>query len=147
MDIEFLKSMGKIKKIAPDLHRAKSLIESSEKTIATILRMELSDETSTIIFREMYECIRQLGDAKWWLEGYKPKDHEVSMAILKEEEISNSAKLENLDRFRDIRHNANYSGYIIPKINAVEIIEFWYECGEEILENLKSEIQMQDNES
>jgi hypothetical protein len=141
MDIRFLESMSKIKRLsAPDKIRAKSLVEAAEKTMVTIGDIPISEETATIIFRETYECIRQLGDARWWLIGFKPKDHEVSMDILKEEKINYSTKLEKLDRFRKIRNDANYSGYLIPKSVAEEMIEFWNECGQEILESLKKDI-------
>ncbi len=141
MNIKFLESMSKIKRLSTsDRTRAKSLIDASERTMTAIEGMKLSEETSTIIFRETYESIRQLGDARWWLMGYKPKDHEVSMAILKEEDIPNSAKLEKLDRFKSIRHDANYSGYMIPKAVAEEIVEFWDECGLEILDKLKRDV-------
>jgi len=141
MDKKFLESMSKIKRIStPDKLRAKSLVEAAGKTMAVISGMAVSDETATIVFRETYECIRQLGDARWFLAGYKPKDHEVSMEILKEERIKHSAKLEKLDRFRSIRNDVNYTGYLIPKEVAEEIMEFWEECGAEILENLEKEL-------
>jgi uncharacterized protein (UPF0332 family) len=134
--------MSKIKKLnAPDILRASSLIEASEKTMDAILQMDISDATSTIIFRETYESIRQLGDARWFLIGYKPKDHEASMSILKEESIESSAHLAKLDRFRSIRNDANYSGYMIPKEVTQEIIEFWKDCGEEILQKMKDEVK------
>lgn len=141
MKFDFFESMGKIKKLAsPDKLRAKSLMEASERNMAVILEMGINDSSSTIIFRETYESIRQLGDARWWLLGYKPKDHEVSMEILKQEKIANSAKLQKLDRFRQIRNDANYSGYLIPKAVTEEIIEFWKECAEDILEKMKNEL-------
>jgi len=141
MNIRFLESMSKIKKRSPDRLRAKSLIEAAESTSLIILKMPNTDETSTIIFRELYESIRQMGDARWWLLGYSPEDHEVSMEILKEEKIRNSAKLAKLDRFRQIRNNANYGGFKVPKAVSQELIEFWTECCKEILENLKKEIR------
>jgi len=141
-DIKFLESMGKIKKLSnPDFARAKSLVEASAKNMEFIIQMELSDTTSTIIFREAYESIRQMGDARWFILGYKPKDHEASMEILKNEKIKNSAKLQKLDRFKAIRHDANYSGYLIPKSVTEEILEFWGDCGFEILCILKDELE------
>lgn len=141
MNIEFLESMSKIRQRSPDRARAKSLVEAAEKTMCAISEMRLTDSNATILFRETYESIRQLGDARWWLRGYEPKDHEVSMEILKEEKISESNKLAKLDRFRAIRNDANYSGYSVPKAVAAEILDFWGECGGEILENLKKELR------
>lgn len=140
MDLKFLESMSKIRKRTPDRPRAKSLIEAAEKTMAAVARIPLSDTTATIIYRETYEAIRQLGDARWWLKGYEPKDHEVSMEVLKEEKISQSAKLAKVDRFRSIRNNANYLGYDIPEAVAQEALDFWGDCGKEILANLKKEL-------
>ena len=140
MNIEFLEAMSKIQKRSPDLPRAKSLIEASESTMKEILQMELNLGTSTIIFRETYESIRQLGDARWWIKGYKPRDHDVSMEILKEEKISNTTLLNKLDRFREIRNLANYGGYRVSEDKTKEILEFWNECGKEIFEKLKKEL-------
>jgi hypothetical protein len=140
IDLKFLESMSKIRKRTPDRLRAKSLIEASEKTMAAVAKIPLSEATATIVFRETYEALRQLGDARWWLRGYEPRDHEVSMEILMEEKIAHSAKLAKADRFRSIRNNANYLGYDIPKAVAQEMLDFWEECGKEILANLKKEL-------
>jgi hypothetical protein len=139
-DLKFLESMSKIRKRTPDKRRARSLIEAAEKTMVAIAKIQLSDATATIIFRETYEAIRQLGDARWWLNGYEPRGHEVSMEILKSEKISQSAKLTEADRFRSIRNNANYLGYDIPKAVAREILDFWKDCCMEIMEKLKKEV-------
>ena len=135
--------MSKIRKRSPDRPRARSLVSASEKTMRTILAMPLTEETSTIIFRETYESIRQLGDARWWLLGYEPNDHEASMEVLKEEQIRLSSKLEKLDRFRSIRNRANYLGDDIPKAVAEEIVAFWNQCGKDILEKLKQDIKQE----
>lgn len=141
MNIKFLESMSKIKRLGnPDKIRARSLLEASEKNMDTVLAMELTDATSTIIFREAYESIRQLGDALWFLKGFKPKDHEASMEILKVKKIGNSVLLQKLDRFKSIRNDANYSGYLIPKEVAGEILEFWSECAVEIAEGIREEV-------
>jgi len=140
MGLKFLESMSKIRKRSPDKARARSLMAASEKTMRNVLKMQVSDETATIIFRETYESIRQLGDARWWLLGYETNDHEASMEILKEERITHSARLEKLGRFRTIRNKANYLGEDIPKAVAEEILQFWNECGKEILGKLKKEV-------
>lgn len=140
MNIEFLEAMSKIQKRSPDKSRAKSLIEASESTMKEILEMELTEGTSTIIFRETYESIRQLGDARWWIKGYKPKDHEVSMEILKEEKICNAAMLNKLDGFRKIRNEANYGGYRVKEERTKEILKFWNECVKDIVDQLKKEL-------
>jgi hypothetical protein len=141
MNLKFLEAMSKIRKKSPDKVRAKSLVEASETTAKEILKMALTDSTATIIFRELYESIRQLGDARWWLLGYSPEDHDVSLEILKEEKIANSALLAKLDRFRQIRNNANYGGYKVSVAVAQEILDFWKLCGVELLAKLKSDLK------
>ena len=125
MNIKYLESMSKIRKKSPDLARAKSLVQAAESTSREILKLPLDTATATIIFREIYECIRQLGDARWWMLGYSPEGHEASMEILKEEKIAKSALLPKLDRFRQIRNSANYSGYLVSPAVAQEILDFW----------------------
>jgi len=141
MDVKYLEAMSKIRRRSPDRLRAKSLLEAAESTMKELGAVRLTEGTGTIIFRETYESLRQLGDARWWLLGYEPRDHEVSMEILATEKIPHSAKLAKLDRYREIRNNANYRGYVISKAVAQEIREFWEECGAEILEKLKKELR------
>ena len=63
------------------------------------------------------------------------------MEVLMAEKIPHSARLAKLDRYREIRNNANYKGYAISGAVAQEIREFWEECGAEILEKLKKELR------
>ena len=91
----------------------------------------ITKESSTTVFREYYESIRQLGDAAWLSTGYEPiSSHEISMEILMDLKIPNSMKL---DRFRRIRNSANYRGYIVSEEEAKEIQEFWRLCGKQII--------------
>ena len=90
-------------------------------------------------FRETYESIRQLGDAKWWLLGYEPRNHEVSMEILKEMDIKGKVRLHHLNRFKKIRNDANYCGFKVTLAQAKEVLEFWDECAEEIVSLLLKE--------
>ncbi len=93
-----------------DMEKIKSLINSAEKIGDFARKLLLSDKSSTVIFREIYESIRQLGEAKWRLLGYEPLNHEISLDGLKEINIKNKLKLNFLSRFKKIRHDANYNG-------------------------------------
>ncbi len=139
MNLKSLENEGKIRRRSAGLPRVRSLLESVEANMNAVQKIHLDDSTSTIVFRETYESIRQLGEATWWRLGYAPKDHIVSLEVLKEEAIENSALLLKLDRFRQIRHTANYGGYMVPVAVAKEILEFWELCGKELLTNLKNE--------
>ncbi len=113
-----------------------SLLNSVKTNSEVILTIPLSEKSATLVFRELYESVRQLGDAKWWLLGYEPKNHDVSLEILKKMDIKDKHKLNNLDRFKNIRHDINYRGFRASIEQANELIAFWNSCGKEILDVL-----------
>ena len=124
-----------------DVERIRSMINSSSINAKVAKEIKLNEETATLIFRELYESIRQLGDAKWWLLGYEPANHEVSLEILKEFGIKDKLKLNSLDRFKRIRHDINYRGFRATIAQAQEILDFWDKCGEEIFRIIKKEVE------
>lgn len=123
-----------------DLEKIKSMINSADINARVTKAISLNDNTATLIFREIYESIRQLGDAKWGLLGFEPGNHEVSIEILKEFDIKDKIKLNSLDRFKKIRHDVNYRGFRTSISQTEEILDFWNKCGEEILKILRKEI-------
>ncbi len=130
---------GALRNRQRDLEKIKSMISSADINVRVTKTIKLNEDTATLIFREIYESIRQLGDAKWWLLGFEPGNHEVSMEILKEFDIKDKIKLNSLDRFKKTRHDANYRGFRTSIPQAEEILDFWNKCGEEILKILRKE--------
>lgn len=120
-----------------DIEKIKSMINSAEINAKVTKEIKLNEDTATLIFREIYESIRQLGDAKWWILGYEPTNHEISLEILKELDIKEKLKLNFLERFKKIRHDINYRGFRATISQAEEILDFWNKCGEEIINILK----------
>ncbi len=100
----------------------------------------LSDQSAILVFRETYESIRQLGDARWWLLGYEPRNHEVSMEILKEFDITEKVRLNHLSRFKTIRNDTNYRGFKVTLAQAKEILAFWDACSQEIISLLQKQL-------
>ena len=115
------------------------MINSIEINVKVTKAIKLNEDTATLIFREIYESVRQLGDAKWWLLGYEPSNHEICLEVLKEFDIREKIKLNFLDRFKRTRHDINYRGFRATINQAKEILDFWDKCGEEILRTLKKE--------
>ena len=130
---------GRIRVRSPDKEKIKSLVTSSKSNAEVAFSISLNEKNSTVIFREFYESIRQLGDATWWLKGYEPLDHDISLEILKNLKIKNNVELNFLDRFRKIRNDANYRGFKVTESQAKEIISFWNKSGLEIFELIKKE--------
>ena len=124
-----------------DKEKIKSMINSAEINARVAGQIKINEETATLIFREIYESIRQLGDIKWWLLGYEPSNHEISLEILKEFDIKEKIKLNSLYRFKKIRHDANYRGIIVLSAQAEEIIEFWNKCCLDIISILNKKLQ------
>ncbi len=140
-DIRGLIKDGRIRMRGIDKEQIKSLITSSKSNADVVLFISLYEKSATVIFREIYESIRQLGDAMWWLNGYEPLDHDVSLEILKDLRIENSVELNFLDRFRRIRNDANYRGFKVAESQTKEIISFWNKSGLEILDLIKQELK------
>ena len=134
----WLKS-GIIRNKQKDIERVKSMINSIEINVKVTKAIKLNEDTATLIFREIYESVRQLGDAKWWLLGYEPSNHEICLEVLKGFDIREKIKLNFLDRFKRTRHDINYRGFRATISQAKEILDFWDKCGEEILRTLKKE--------
>jgi len=116
-----------------DIPRVKSLISSAKSVSSAVLNIPINEENSTLIFRELYESIKQLGDALWWALGYESEGHEASLKILASIDVKEKLSLHKLDRFRRIRHDSNYRGYKISLEQAKEIVNFWKRCNQEII--------------
>lgn len=138
--IEIWLKTGIIRNRQKDIKEIQSMINSAEINIKVVKTIKINEETATLIFREMYESIRQLGEARWLILGYEPTNHEISLESLKELNVKEKIKLNSLDRFKKIRHDINYKGFRATVLQAEEILDFWDKCGEEILRILKKEI-------
>jgi hypothetical protein len=51
-------------------------------------------------------------------------------------DIKEKIKLNNLDRFKRTRHDANYHGFRVSLPQAKEIIDFWDNCNKDIIKNI-----------
>lgn len=130
-----------LRKKSLDREKVKSMIESSTTNMSIVKTISISEHSAILIFRETYESIRQLGDARWWLLGYEPRNHEVSMEILREMNIKEKTRLNHLSRFKSIRNDTNYRGFKVTVAQAKEMVEFWDACSQEIISILLKELQ------
>ena len=144
MNPESLRSLVKVgilRKRDTDFPRIRSILQSVQTDAKIAKTIPLNEDSATMVFRELYESVRQLGDARWWLSGFEPTNHDISLEILKELKIKNAVLLNHLERFKKIRHDANYRGFRVSMAQAKEMIEFWDKCGEEIIKELMNEIR------
>ncbi|MBI4148017.1 hypothetical protein HY490_01885 [Candidatus Woesearchaeota archaeon] len=140
--VAVLVRQGALRVRQKDLERIKSLITSAERDALAAKSVLLNDETATLVFRGIYEPMRQLGDACWWLVGYEPADHQTSLESLKDLDIKEKIRLNFIDRFRKIRNDANYRGMRVTTAQAREILEFWDKCCVEIVRYLCKKLQL-----
>lgn len=136
----WLKS-GILRNRQKDTEKIISMIDSAEVNAIVAKSIKVNEDSATLVFREIYESIRQIGDAKWWFLGYEPTNHEISLEILKEFDITEKVKLNSLDRFKKTRHDVNYRGFRATVSQAEEILNFWDKCIKEIIAVLKKEIK------
>lgn len=139
--IETLVKSGILRIRQIDKEKIKSMINSAEVNAGVARNISLNEDSATLIFREIYESIRQLGDAFWWLLGYEPANHEISMDILQELPVKERVRLNFLGRFKQIRHDANYRGFRVSMPQSKEIIDFWDICGREMIKLIKEKLQ------
>ncbi|MBI2134016.1 hypothetical protein HYU11_05010 [Candidatus Woesearchaeota archaeon] len=137
-EIIYLTTQGMIRKRVQDKSRSESLVKAALINADFAKMTQIANRTATGVFREMYEAFRQLGDAKWWMLGYEPIDsHKASMKILMSASIEKNFKLQSLDRFRIIRNDANYRGYLVKEKEALEIVALWDEVSKDLISWVK----------
>ena len=109
MSMKDLITQGFIREIPSNNARAKSLHETSFQTLIAVLKIPISDNNGRIIFRELYECLRQAIEAIGYEKGYKFENHE-SLKTFIEEILVNKPLANDFDRYRKIRNGINYYG-------------------------------------
>lgn len=139
-DIEYLIRIGQLRKRRIDLERVRSMLALSLECVRVVERIPLDEESATVVFREVYESIRQLGDAKLWFLGYEPLTHEACVSVLKGMSVCKGELLNRLGRFKKMRHDANYRGLRVLTGQAKDILDFWERCGKEIAQLLLSKL-------
>ena len=131
--ISDMERRGHVHARSKDIPRIRSLLASAKSVSSVALSIHLDEKTSTLIFRELYESVKQMGDALWWCLGYEAETHEAAMKILAEVDIKEKLGLHKLDRFRKMRNDSNYRGYMITASQAKEMVNFWRRCSGELI--------------
>lgn len=144
-EIDLMIKTGELRQKSPDNEKIRSLLKSVEMDANFTKSIPINEYGASVIFKSMYDCIRQLGEAKWWLLGYElhvqKNYHQICMEILKDMDIKEKTKLNHLDTFRKIRNDSSYRAFRVTISQAREILDFWERCGKEILQILLKEVQ------
>ena len=120
---EYLRE-GKVLKQSPDQAEAESLFSQAQQRIRDLLVLPLQERNASFRFESAYEVLRESLQAFLALAGYKPYSHEAVFAFAHEERLISEAEHHRADRYREIRHDINYRGTLVPVEEAKEIIQF-----------------------
>lgn len=113
-----------IRERTPDKNKAISIIYSAKKDLEYTFKLEISDESANTIIRNIYECLRMLGEALLINKGIENSDHIMMIEEIINLKIETSRHLSILDNLRRIRHNINYYAYRANKEEARNFINF-----------------------
>lgn len=119
MPMSDLIMQGLVREIPPNNARAKSLHEMSAQTLKVMLQLTLTKENASMVFRELYECLRQEIEAVGYRKGFKFENHE-SLKVFLEEVLVNKPLANDFDRYRKIRNGINYYGDKVSMETAVQ---------------------------
>jgi len=135
-EFEYYLKYNLVKKKSPDPNEASALMKKAEGRLKySIKARDINENTSTYIFEDIYECLREAGQALMSLKGYKPYSHEALISFLKEFFNFSEEDIVNFDRYRILRNKAVYKGEKISVDMCKEALMFL----EKFLPKLKKE--------
>jgi uncharacterized protein (UPF0332 family) len=74
-----------------------------------IKKQEISEFTSSFIFEDIYETLREASQSLMSLKGYKPYSHEALISFLREFYKFSESEISTFDRYRILRNKTVYS--------------------------------------
>jgi hypothetical protein len=111
-----------MKKSIVDNIRAKSLLKTSSQAIAAAKDIELKEEKTNTILRELYVGLHQYCEAIGYLKGYKFELHEDITVFLRDN-LKESAISFKFDKYRRLRNGIHYYGETVSIETVKEALE------------------------
>lgn len=100
---------GKVKKTNKDLSKIRSLMDMSDNLTKVFLNMQINELTSSTIFVNYYEALRQIVEAITISHSFNVYSHEAFTSFLSEI-LNEDIISRKFDRFRLLRNGVNYYG-------------------------------------
>ncbi|HJZ18651.1 MAG TPA: hypothetical protein VJ208_00940 [Candidatus Nanoarchaeia archaeon] len=129
-DFEYYLLKGIVRKITPDMPRAKFLIEESEISFEglkeAIQIIGINNKNANLMVKNCYDILMGLIRAKLLFEGYVSSGnyaHEAEISYLKKINFSDN-EISFLNELRHFRNSVTYYGKILDKEYAEKIAEF-----------------------
>ena len=124
MPFQYYLDKNMVRKTAINPAIANSLIRKSSIRLQRIMRAEINDEESSIVFEDIYESIREAAQAFMQLKGYKPYSHEAVIAFLAEFYNFGEDEITTFNRYRILRNNCVYRAAKVSPHVCGEALEF-----------------------
>lgn len=115
---------GDVRKQSRDPSLSRALVKRAKERLEFAKVQKITEATSTFIVEEVYEAIRELVDAKLFLDGYKSYSHEASIVYLNGLQGIGEADIARLDSLRKSRNSSKYYGKHMPVNAARDAIRF-----------------------
>ncbi len=113
------------RKSSPDRVEAEALMKKAEGRLDFSIKVRRIDEnTSSYIFEDIYECLREAAQSFMSLKGYKPYSHEAVISFLRKFFRFSESDIVAFDRYRILRNKAVYRGERITADTCEEALNF-----------------------
>ena len=116
-----------VKKQVVDIDYAESLIKKAENRLIYIKKQKIEHSSSSFVFEDVYECMREAIQSLMALKGFKPYSHEAVISFLKEFFDFGEDTISTLNRYRILRNKAVYNAKKISVLTCREAIDFLIE--------------------
>ena len=113
-----------VRKSNPNISMAKSLLQKAAIRLKRIVTSKIEESESSIVFEEVYECLREASQSLMEIKGYKPYSHEALISFLKEQKFLSEENINILDNYRILRNNSVYKAEKVSLQKCLEAIEF-----------------------
>ena len=113
-----------VRKSNPNISMAKSLLQKAAIRLKRIVTSKIEESESSIVFEEVYECLREASQSLMEIKGYKPYSHEALISFLKEQKFLSEENINILDNYRVLRNNSVYKAEKVSPHKCLEAIEF-----------------------
>ena len=114
-----------VRKGSVDKGEAEALMNKAEGRLNfSIKTREINENTSSYIFEDIYECLREAAQALMSLKGYKPYSHEALISFLRELFNFPESDIISFDRYRILRNKTIYKGEKVSAAVCKEALSF-----------------------
>ena len=131
-----------IRKKYPDKQKAMSLIKSAKDEIDfTLKKLEVSNESSNTIVRNINESFRMMGESLLINQGIGFIDHVNSINELLKLDVKTERPVYLIESLRKLRNNINYYGYKAGIEEAKDAISIANSCFDALFSKVKKTIE------